>query len=126
MKDDIKEDMRTIANYFGYSSFEKFKVRERSREDKGTIGKALLDVLEKLQEENEKLKKLIIHKNEYTQQLEQDLFENCNNYVIPKQRVKDKIEELKHTDFIAQQVVMQHDKEALAIMEVLQELLEEG
>lgn len=57
--------------------------------------KTLLNLIEKLQKENEELKNLIAHKNEYTKKLEEDLFENCNNYVIPTQKVKDKIEELK-------------------------------
>lgn len=45
--------------------------------------------------ENEELKRLVAHKNGYTKKLEEDLFENCSNYVIPKQKVKDKIEEYK-------------------------------
>lgn len=36
------------------------------------------------------------HKNYYTQKLEEDLFENARNYVIPIQEVKDKIEEYKN------------------------------
>lgn len=51
--------------------------------------------IEKLQKENEELKGLIAHKNGYTKKLEEDLFENCSNYVIPVQKVKDKIEEYK-------------------------------
>lgn len=48
------------------------------------------------EKEIEELKGLIAHKNEYTKKLEEDLFENSNNYVIPIQKVKDKItEELK-------------------------------
>lgn len=35
------------------------------------------------------------HKNGYTKLLEEDLFENCSNYVIPIQTIKGKIEELK-------------------------------
>lgn len=46
--------------------------------------------------ENEELKNLIAHKNAYTKMLEKDLFENCSNYVISKQKVKDKIEEYKN------------------------------
>ena len=46
--------------------------------------------------ENEELKRLVAHKNGYTKKLEEDLFENCSNYVIPKQKVKDKIEEYKN------------------------------
>lgn len=50
----------------------------------------------KLQKENEELKMLIAHKNGYTQQLEQDLYENASNCVISKQKIKDKIEEVKN------------------------------
>jgi hypothetical protein len=49
----------------------------------------------KLQKENEEVKRLIAHKNEYTKKLEEDLFENAENYVISKQKVKDKIEKYK-------------------------------
>lgn len=47
------------------------------------------------EKEIEELKGLIAHKNEYTKKLEEDLFENSNNYVIPIQKVKDKIKEEK-------------------------------
>ena len=55
----------------------------------------VLNLIEKLQKENEKLKRLIAHKNEYTKKLEEDLFENDENYVILVQKVKDKMEELQ-------------------------------
>ena len=55
----------------------------------------VLNLIEKLQKENEKLKRLIAHKNEYTKKLEEDLFENAENYVILVQKVKDMIEELQ-------------------------------
>lgn len=59
-------------------------------------GKRLLvENIEKLQKENEELKRLMAHKNGYTKLLEEDLFENCSNYVIPIQTIKGKIEELK-------------------------------
>lgn len=51
-----------------------------------------------LQKENEELKMLIAHKNGYTHQLEQDLYENASNCVIPKQKIKDKIEEVKNEE----------------------------
>ena len=54
------------------------------------------EYIEKLQKENEELKKLIAHKNAYTKMLEKDLFENCSNYVISRQKIKDKIEEYKN------------------------------
>lgn len=55
----------------------------------------ILNLIEKLQKENEELRGLIAHKNGYTKKLEEDLFENCSNYVVSIQKVKDKIEEYK-------------------------------
>lgn len=46
--------------------------------------------------------------------------------VIPVKKVEEKIEEYKHKDFIATQVVMKRDKEALKIVEVLQQLIKEN
>lgn len=51
--------------------------------------------IEKLQKENEELKNLMAHKNDYTKKLEEDLFENCSNYVVSVQKIKDKIEKEK-------------------------------
>ena len=48
-----------------------------------------------LKQENEELKGLIAHKNGYTKKLEEDLFENCSNYVVSVQKIKDKIEKEK-------------------------------
>lgn len=65
------------------------------RENELVYDDIILNLINKLQKENEELKKLMAHKNWYTQKLEEDLFENASNYVIKKQKVKDKIEELK-------------------------------
>ena len=54
----------------------------------------ILNLIERLEKENEKLKKLIAHKNEYTKKLEEDLLENCSNDVVLKRKAKDKIEKL--------------------------------
>lgn len=83
-------------------------------------GKRLLvENIEKLQKENEELKRLMAHKNGYTKLLEEDLFENCSNYVIPIQKVKDKISERQ---FELQQEYKDFEDDAILI--VLQELLE--
>ena len=47
-----------------------------------------------LRKENFDLKNSLSWRINYCQELEKDLFENCNNYVIPIQKVKDKIEEI--------------------------------
>lgn len=54
-----------------------------------------LELLQKyrtLKQENEELKRLMTYKNGYTKKLEEDLFQNCSNYVIPKSKIKDKIQ----------------------------------
>lgn len=70
----------------GISVGEEYRILE-------TVCKAL-DLVEKLQKENEELKNSLSWRINYCQELEKDLFENGSNYVIPKQKVKDKIEEL--------------------------------
>lgn len=74
----------------GINKFQKITLYEDSIRDV----RILLNLLEKLQKENEELKRLMAHKNGYTKLLEEDLFENCSNYVIPIQTIKDKIKEL--------------------------------
>lgn len=54
----------------------------------------VLNLIEKLQKENFDLKNSLSWRINYCQELERDLFENCSNYVIPIQKVKDKIKEL--------------------------------
>ena len=49
---------------------------------------------EELKEDRDKFKKELLKRITYCNELEKDLFENCSKYVIPKQKVKEKIEEL--------------------------------
>ena len=63
-----------------------------------TCALPILGVIEKLQKENkelkedrDKFKKELLKRITYCNELEKDLFENGSNYVIPKQKVKDKI-----------------------------------
>lgn len=58
--------------------------------------KRVLKENEKLKEDRDKFKKALGKRITYCNELEKDLFENCSNYVIPKQIVKDKIEEYKN------------------------------
>ena len=62
----------------------------------------VVNLIEKLQKENEELredrdkfKKALGKRITYCNELEKDLFENCSKYVIPIQKIKDKIEEYK-------------------------------
>lgn len=82
--------------------------------------KSGINLIEKLQKENEELK------YKYNKALSDVIAGvDLDSTYISKQKIKDKIEEYKHRDFIKMQVVMRHDKQALKIVEVLQELLEE-
>lgn len=63
----------------------------------------VVNLIEKLQKENEELKedrdkfkKGLLKRITYCNELEKDLFENCSKYVIPIQKIKDKIEEYKN------------------------------
>ncbi len=79
-----------------------------------------------LQKENEELKNLMAHKNDYTKKLEEDLFENCSNYVIPVQKVKDKIEYLdkQQKQWLEDRELKASDSEIIFARDVLRELLE--
>ena len=83
-------------------------------------------IIEKLQKENEELKRLMAHKNGYTKLLEEDLFENCSNYVIPIQTIKGKIEELKQEKekYGNCLIKMYEDELVNRDIKILQELLE--
>lgn len=93
---------------------------------------AALNLITKLQKENEELKqenkelnRLLKFSLDYIHKLEEDLYEGASNFILRKDKIREIIEEYKHKDFIKMQVVMKHDKEALKIVEVLEELLEE-
>ena len=58
--------------------------------------KRVLKENEELKEDRDKFKKALGKRITYCNELEKDLFENCSNYVIPIQKVKDKIEEYKN------------------------------
>lgn len=58
--------------------------------------KRVLKENEKLKEDRDKFKKALRKRITYCNELEKDLFENCSKYVIPIQKIKDKIEEYKN------------------------------
>ena len=85
----------------------------------------ILSDYKRVLKENEEVKRLIAHKNEYTKKLEEDLFENAENYVISKQKVKDKI---RHYQELQDNYIKKYDEinEGLqAMINALQELIEE-
>ena len=90
---------------------------------------------EELKEDRDKFKKALGRRITYCNELEKDLFENGSNYVIPKQKVKDKIEELKqerdetYTKFLGgnrtDENLSTRGKMIEGGIKVLQELIEE-
>ena len=102
-ENSIKEDIKNAEHFIksiktdkeykegnGWHGYYNKEIVELAR-----ILEHILSDYKRVLKENEELKRLVAHKNGYTKKLEEDLFENCSNYVIPKQKVKDKIEEYK-------------------------------
>lgn len=83
---------------------------------------------EELKEDRDKFKKNLLKRITYCNELEKDLFENGSNYVIPKEKVKDKIEELKKVSNAEElEDIMNRKNYTIAelVQYVLQELIEE-
>lgn len=62
-------------------------------EEKTTILLAGAEKVKQLEKENTELKAMLEHRIKYTQELEEDLFENSSKYVISKDKIRDKIKE---------------------------------
>ena len=87
--------------------------------------KRVLKENKELQEDRDKFKKALGKRITYCNELEKDLFENGSNYVIPKQKVKDKIEELKKkVEELTDDKGYWGGSDLLEQIKVLQELLE--
>lgn len=87
--------------------------------------KRVLKENEELKEDRDKFKKALGRRITYCNELEKDLFENGSNYVIPKQIVKDKIEELKKkVEELTDDKGYWGGSDLLEQIKVLQELLE--
>lgn len=70
--------------------------------------------------DRDKFKKALGKRITYCNELEEDLFENCNNYVIPKQEIKDKIEQLEKNELFGKY----NFEQIKFAVDALQELLE--
>ena len=102
-ENSIEEDIKTINNFIAY--FNK-NIQHGYRADLTILGeeieaiehilsdyKRVLKANEKLIEENSELKHSLLWRIGYCQDLEKDLFENCEKYVINKETIKNKIKE---------------------------------
>ena len=91
MKSSIEEAIERLEKGMSDICFSVTYSKEEEEEDL----KILLTDYKIVLKENKELKEIIARKNGYTQSLEEDLFGNASNYVIPKQKIKDKIEVLQ-------------------------------
>ena len=87
LSDEEKKAIKNIKKEFEKNHI----LPDIANEDLGT----LLNLVKTLIAENKELKEMLKHRIEYTNELEKDLFENCSNYVIPKSKVEEKIEEVE-------------------------------
>ena len=103
-ENSIEEDIKIINNFITY--FNK-NIQNGNKADLTVLGeeinaiehilsdyKRVLKENKELQEDRNKFKKALGKRITYCNELEKDLFENCSNYVIPIQKVKDKIKEI--------------------------------
>lgn len=133
-ENSIEEDIRNAEHFI-----KSIKTDKEYKEENGWHGYYNKEIVEfarilqhilsdykRVLKENEELKGLIAHKNGYTKKLEEDLFENCSNYVIPVQKVKDKIEYLdkQQKQWLEDRELKASDSEIIFARDVLQELLE--
>ena len=121
---DIEEDIKFIEEMAKeYKTFR--DLHNPDFEDTDRIYKALENMLKKIQELEEHQKKFYSGELYTAKQLKQ-IEENQNKYFINKQKVKDKIEELKEVRKIALERKMMSSVESFEItIGHLEELLEE-
>lgn len=82
----------------------------------GKIIQILYDLYEQEKKKNKELKVLIEQNLRYSHNLEKDLFENCSNYVVSKDKIRGKIKEyegLKEMDMQAYEEQVKPLKELL-------------
>lgn len=108
----MEEDKKVIAHYFGYSNYKTFAEDEQIKKSMGTLSKSIVNIineLERLQKENNDLRAI----KETVRYLEEagvkddlyyvvgrglylaDVLNSAFNDYIPKQVIRNKIEELK-------------------------------
>ena len=83
----------------------------------------LLDLYNKEKEKNKELQEMLKHRIKYTNELEEDLFQKANNYVISKDKIREKLKEIieiRNKEFDTIGISMRG-----SAIDVLKELLEE-
>lgn len=133
MENSIEEDIKIIEDFIlktdvDYSEYNEQIVGDisyRAIQHLLSDYKRVLKENEELKEDRDKFKKALGRRITYCNELEKDLFENSSNYVIKKQKVKDKIEELKKkVEELTDEKGYWGGSDLLEQIKVLQELLE--
>ena len=136
MENSIEENIKEIECFFKRNYFVNYDWTTIHRNSMANLEDSIEDILsdykrvlkenEELQEDRNKFKKALGKRITYCNELEKDLFENGSNYVIPKQIVKDKIEELKKkVEELTDEKGYWGGSDLLEQIKVLQELLRE-
>jgi len=60
-----------------------------------TEAKRLFEAIMQIADDRDKYKNALIKRIKYCNELEKDLFENCSNYVVSKDKIRKEIEEIK-------------------------------
>lgn len=82
-----------LEDFLDYYSYLKTAIGgDDIREFEIRISKNEIKAISNLIAENKELKEMLKHRIEYTNKLEEDLFQNASNYVIPKSKVEELIQ----------------------------------
>lgn len=93
MNKEEKKAIETLKSWNDYNIRNKNKLL--AADEIINIQEILLNLIEKLQKENEELHMTIARRNGYIKLLEEDLYENASNYVVPKAKIKKEIRKAK-------------------------------
>lgn len=91
-----------------------------------TEAKRLFEAIMSIADERDELKSMLKKRIAYTNELEKDLFENASNYVISKQKIRDKIEELENRNYNDYTREQDGNEVKYSILKEFEELLEKG
>ena len=91
----VLKENEELKDYKERTEYTKKLCKSKIEEAGKKLQKTKIEI-EIIKKENEKFKKLMAHKNGYTDALVKDLFENCSNYVVPKSKIQEKIEEYQN------------------------------
>lgn len=95
----MKEDINIIQEHINLLQHRIAIVKENPKGKKAYIEKMNREkrAFENLIKGYKELEEMLKHRIKYTNELEKDLFENASNYVIPKSKVKEIIQDIDNS-----------------------------